>query len=100
MGDILTGEARERGRLVYDTLRGLASGDPRFIVKNGLIHLKVLGRITEEQRTIIRENRADLYAYLTTPPSIVGICRRGHLIKWQISEFGVWLCSCYWEHIH
>lgn len=55
------------------------------------------GGLTDEQRALIVEHKADLIAYLTTPPAIASECYRGHPVKWEVSEHGTWMCACFFE---
>ncbi|SRR6266571_123048 len=54
-------------------------------------------KLADEQRFLMNAHRDEIVWYLSTPPEIVGICRRGHPVKWRCTEGGTWICACFFE---
>lgn len=68
-----------------------------YRVEGGKLHVTVPGGLLDDQREKIIPKRDDLIQFLTTPPDLVGICRRGHRVRWVCTKYGVWICQCYFE---
>jgi hypothetical protein len=89
-------EVREFARAVCC---GISSYDPHttFEVQQGKLIVTCPDGLLPEQVTLLRSYRDVVIAYLTNPPEQQGQCVRGHAIRWVLSPYGVWLCSCYFD---
>jgi hypothetical protein len=59
--------------------------------------LVITGKLTPELTEQIKQHKSELIGYLTTPPDVIGICRRGHKVTWQCTPYGLWVCGCYFQ---
>lgn len=67
-------------------------------VQNGRLILKS-NNLTTKQRELALEFKQELVSYLKTPPSQIGICSRCEWeIDWICTDYGTWVCSCYYVH--
>ncbi len=57
--------------------------------------LLITGKLAPELSARIKQHKADLIDYLTIPPDVLGICRRGHKVEWICAKHGLWVYACY-----
>jgi hypothetical protein len=88
---------RDLARAIKNEISGIAP-QTTYNVEDGKLYVTVPGGLHQAQRELIKRYRDNLIELFSTPPPIVGICRRGHAVQWMLTKNGDWICRCYNEN--
>ena len=85
---------REHARAIKNTISAI-NPFTRYRVEDDKLIASALPSLTDEQRILLSEHKEEIITLLMTPPSESGQCIRGHEINWQCTQYGDWVCGCY-----
>ena len=57
----------------------------------------VEGSLAKEQHILALQNHALIAWYISTPPSTKAQCRNRHAVEWTCTQYGIWMCKCYYR---
>ena len=93
---VMTMMSRETGQTAHHEISSY-NAYTRYEVRDDKLYVTSSCGLLPEQRDLVVASRDELVVYLTTPPDVTGMCRHGHQIAWRCTEYGVWVCACYFE---